>query len=235
MRRLFGERNYFTGSDKMFKSNFNAQIENKRLVYCDEFMIQEREDEDRLKLIVNDFIEIEKKGIDTKMQKNYANFYMSSNNIDSIRLSGDDRRFSMVMLTEKKFDWKQADIEALLSDENIKLFAQFLWNLEIDSSEMRSVFRSEKTEEVRSSSLKAWEEYFVFEYCVKNSNKKILLSDASDELENEFNIKIGRSRFIKLSTIYPKVFKVKKEIRNDRQVWVLDIKDNNENGKLVIL
>lgn len=223
MRRLFGKHNFYQGSDRMFKGVFNSQIADKRLVYCDEISILHKEEEDRVKLVVNDFIEIEKKGIDAIEKKNYANFYVSSNNMDSISLTADDRRFSIIELTDKKLNKIMSDtqIKNLFHDDNIEKLAKFLWNFKVDREEMTNVFMSERTEEVRASSLKEWEDFFVFRFCAKNKGTSLEVFEAGEEIKNQFGFstRVGRSRLAELSKKYPDVFEVKKVREDGNQVW----------------
>lgn len=223
MKALFGENNYYEGSDKMFKSNFNSQIADRRLVYCDEISIQGREDEDRLKLVVNNTIEIEKKGIDAKAIDNYASFYISSNNMDSIKISADDRRFSIIQLTSEKLlkFMNVDDILDLTKSDNIKELAEFLWHYEVDVEEMGVVFKSKRTQEVRLNALQNWEDWFLFDFCVNNLGK---FFDISNELNEIFQldqgIKIGRGKLQELEKKYSGYFKVRNIKGNQpRRTW----------------
>ncbi len=227
MRLLFGRENYYAGSDRMFKGTFNAQISNKRLVYCDEIFIKEKEDEDKLKLVVNDNIEIEKKGIDAKEIKNYANFYVSSNNMDSINLTADDRRFSIVDLTDLKLIDKMTPehIKMLLDMENIEKLACYLWHVEVDVQEMSKVFITDRTEQVRAMGLKEWEEWFLSEYCGKHKGETIKIHDAGESVKENFgySTRVGRGRFMELQNKYPGVFNVVLRIEDDIKKWFLEI------------
>lgn len=228
MRLLFGRENYYAGSDRMFKGTFNSQIANRRLVYCDEIFIREKEDEDKLKLVVNDNIEIEKKGIDAKEIKNYANFYVSSNNMDSISLTADDRRFSIVDLTDRKLlDTMDSDeIKKLLDVKNIEQLARYLWHYPVDVREMGRVFVTERTEQVRAMGLKEWEEYFISEYCPANRGKVFKIHEAGEIIKDQFgySTRVGRGRFMDLQNKYPDSFKVTMRAEDDgKKKWVLEI------------
>jgi len=227
MRRLFGDNNYYQGGDRMFKGTFNSQIANKRLVYCDELLIKDKEDEDRLKLVVNDYIEIEKKGIDAVEIRNYANFYVSSNNMDAISLTADDRRFSIIELTETKLIevLTNDEISELLLDKNVEKLAQYLWHYKIDEKEMMKVFVTERTENVRALGLKEWEEWFVFEYCYENKGTRVLLNDAKEAIKEQFGYSrsVGRGKFLDLQNKYPWHFKVVSTKQGEKTVWCIDL------------
>lgn len=227
MRRIFGDSNFYAGADRMFKGTFNSQIANRRLVYCDEIFIKNKEEEDRVKLVVNDNVEIEKKGIDAKELPNYANFYVSSNNLDAISLTADDRRFSIVDLTSTKLIdvMDTTQIKSLLDQKNVNELAKFLWHYEVDSKEMMRVFVTETTKMVRSMGLKEWEEWFITEYCPENKGKRLKIKEASDVIKDNFgwSLNIGRGRFMELEKKYPKSFSVKRDCNGPKQVWVIDI------------
>lgn len=235
MRELFGPSNFYSGSDRMFKGTFNAQLADKRLVYCDEVTIRNKEDEDRIKLVVNDYVEVEKKGIDATELRNYANFYISSNNFDSLKISGDDRRFSIIDLTDTKLPlvMKDAEIKSLTEEKNIAKLGRFLYTREVDAEKMKKVFASERTKLVRESSLYEWQDWFITEYCVENAGKSIKQRKVSDDVEDEFGSKFrpSRSSLEKLRDLLPpsqRVFDVKKKGASGRQQWTVIFKDREE-------
>jgi hypothetical protein len=234
MEKLVGSPNYHAGTDRMFKGVFNTQIANKRIVYCDEISISSKEEEDKLKLVVNDSIEIEQKGRDVIYEDNYASFYISSNNMDAISLTEDDRRFSIVDLTSIKITkvFTDAMFAELFLEENLHKFASFLWHFEVNVEEMKQVFRSARTEQVRDSTLKEWEEWFIYKYCHDNAGKTIDIWDAGEAVKEQFgyNTRIGRVKFNFLSRRYAKVFKVKQLKEDGRSPYKLVIRGKDEQG-----
>lgn len=212
MEKLVGKDNFSLTDNRLIKKEFNAQILNKRLVYIDELKVQNSTEENRLKLLINDTIEVEKKGVDSVNVKNFSSTYVSSNDFDAVRLRGDDRRFSIVDLTDKKLIevMNQKEINDLLLDENIDKLARYLW-FRVVNRRMNQVFTSKRTAEVRESALKGWEEWFIEDFCTKKENKgEILMTKVSDEIENIFGSRTRPSRkaFGKLREVYPDVFKL---------------------------
>lgn len=235
MRGIFGPSNYYEGRDEMFKNKFNSQIMNRRLVYCDEISITKKEDEDKLKVIVNNYVEIEKKGMDAVEVENHASFYVSSNNMDSIKLSGDDRRFSILNLTDKKLIevFSDEEIAELLEPGNINMLAMWLYHFPVDSAEMKKVFISKRTAEVRDSSRKEWEDYFLDEYCAENAGKTLPQTQVSDDLEERFGNKWRPSRAAlqKLYDTLPsdqRIFSVGKRTIGKKVVWCVIFVDKDE-------
>jgi hypothetical protein len=226
MRKLFGEENSYVGTDRMIKSNFNPQMLNKKFVYIDEVAIRNKQDEDRIKVVVNDYIEIEKKGIDAQQTKNYANFYISSNNLDALRISADDRRFSIVNLTDTKMrdSWSAAKIQDLLEVELVAELGRYLYYRPTDDQKMLQNFISDRTQEVRDSSMSDWQDWFLGEFCVERAGEQVPTIEVSDEIENKFGRKVRPSRksLQDLTRISPGKFEVKKVSKNNKQQWVVD-------------
>jgi hypothetical protein len=188
MCKIVGESNYHYTGNKLLKTNFNSQVQGKKIVYIDEISVTTTQEEDALKVLINDSIEIEQKGVDARYVKNYANIYISSNNLDSIKISGDNRRFSVVNLTNSKLlnVMSSDDINKLVNDENmINDFARFLYHRSVEKDKMLKVFESERTQEVRIGSLKDWEYYVVFDYALKNSGKSIRSLDVIEHIKDE--------------------------------------------------
>ena len=219
------------GSD--FKKEFNGFLENKKVFYIDEIIINNVDQEDRVKVLVNDFIDIEKKGEDSKTIRNYASIYCSSNNMDAIRLRADDRRFSVVEMSSSNlltvFTDKEIK-EKVLSVENIRKLGQFLWHRVIDAKKMTKVFVTERTKQVREASLREWEEFFIEDMCQNHAGERLRVTEVSDEIENNFGSKFRPSKAAlkKLEELYPDKFKIHKpsakEFKDGRRVYVVDFK-----------
>ena len=226
MSRLVGESNFTLTDNKVLDKDFNNQIFNKRLVYVDEAMVKKTEQENKLKALVNDKVEIEGKGKDAKLTKNYSSIYFSSNDIDSIRIPADDRRFSVVNLTEVKLlkVFKKEEIKSLLKRENIEELAYYLMNREIDQDDMLKVFISARTEELRDYGRKPWEEWFVDTYCASKAGITMEVLKVGEDIEAEFGsrFRIGRSALKKLQGFYPGVFTVKNKRFKGAQTWVVE-------------
>jgi hypothetical protein len=177
MRLLVGEKNFHTSDTRLITKDFNKQFKNKRIVFCDEIQILKTEHVNKFKALINDMIEIEGKGENAVEAKNYASIYIASNNFDSIRLTDDDRRFSIIELTDEKLIHKMStdQISSLIEPDNIKQLAEFLWHLSIDKDAMKTPFKSARTEAVRLAGLKDWEEWLFDDYAIENQGKTLNL------------------------------------------------------------
>lgn len=229
MMHLVGEKNYNETKTNMLNSNFNGQLKDKKIVYIDEINVTSAREEDTLKLMVNDYIEIEQKGIDAKLCRNFANIYISSNNLDSIQLSGDQRRFSIVNLTEEKLLNKMSfkQIADLKDPKNVKKLAHFLFHREVDEDKMLKVFISERTEQVRFHSMNSWQEWLLFEYAPDYYGKPVKVTDIGSAVEDHFGSKQrpGRPALLKLQNRFPEFLEVKKVKNNRKQEWIVEFKD----------
>lgn len=239
MEKLVGKDNFSLTDNRLIKKEFNAQILNKRLVYIDELKVQNATEENRLKLLINDTIEVEKKGVDSINVRNFSSTYVSSNDFDAVRLRGDDRRFSIVDLTDKKLIdiMNQKEINALLAEENIDKLARYLWFRTVERR-MNQVFISKRTALIRESALKGWEEWFIDDYCTKEGNLgDVLMTEVSDEIENIFGSRTRPSRkaFEKLRILYPERFKINRKRvdkgNGQQRLYFLSISKQEEEKK----
>ena len=224
MRLLVGEKNFHTSDTRLITKDFNKQFKNKRIVFCDEIQILKVEHVNKFKALINDMIEIEGKGENAIEIKNYASIYVASNNFDSIRLTDDDRRFSIIELTDEKLInyMSTEQISGLIEPENIKELAEYLWYLAIDKDAMKTPFRSSRTDEVRLAGLKDWEEWLFDDYAVDNAGETVELKNVSESVESEFGSKFKPSRraLKKLQEVYPKKFTLQyKALETGKRAW----------------
>lgn len=224
MRQVVGDKNFYKTESRLLTKDFNKQILNKKLVYIDELKLKNTSEENKIKTLVNDYIEIEGKGVDAVEVKNYASIYVSSNDFDAIRLRGDDRRFSIIELTKKKLlkTMNEKEVSSLLLLENISKFASFLYHRDLSGKNLSQVFISSRTAEVRESSLKAWEEFFIEDICTRGPND-IKMTDASNEIEDIHGSKCKPSKaaFKRLQELYPDKFGVVRKSVDKKRIWFI--------------
>jgi hypothetical protein len=128
---LIGKENHKQAPPSGLDSNFNAILENCRMIVFDEFRIDEDDKINKLKRYINKDQMIEHKGQDVgKTIQTYNSFVISSNSLSDIRIAWDDRRFSVVDITTSKLDekWDKAAIKNLISsieEEDSEIMRQF--------------------------------------------------------------------------------------------------------------
>lgn len=211
MERLHGPSNFVKVRDQVFKSQFNAQLENRTIVHVDEVWLDTKESIDRIKDVVNGNVNIEKKGEDSRSLCNFASYYLVSNSLDAIKLEPGDRRFSIIELTDTKIagtalmDNVRNIDNTYYSPEHIEQLALYLWNRPIRSNLMVP-FVSSRWEMVRESGLSEWEQWVVFDWAAKNRGGKLGLDKLQDLIQRQTGFRPpGRSKIEKLCKKYPEV------------------------------
>lgn len=137
LSKLVGRNNAILAPTSWDKSGFNAWLSNKQLIVFDEAKIISRGKDsnvDIIKRIMNDTLNVEKKGIDAdKLTDNHASMFITSNNGSKrFTLEIDNRRFAPVDLTTDKVNnlYSKKDREALvdlLQDDEV--IANFYWDI----------------------------------------------------------------------------------------------------------
>jgi hypothetical protein len=229
MKIIFGDSNWCETGNRLISERFNGQLKNKRVIYLDEAAVKSQEQEERLKVLVNNSLEVEAKGKDAEHITNFASIYFSSNSMDAIRLEDKDRRFCIVNLTnaQLKHVWSPEDIDSLTDPENVKQFAYFLYHFPVDKKEMLNVFNSKRTDEVREEGLSGWQNWLVDEFAIDNAGKTIKLETVADAIEDVYGHKYRPSKtaFKKVEKIYPKKLHVFKPTIDGKQVWSIKFPD----------
>ncbi len=100
---LMGVNNHKVAQPSALTSDFNAILKDSRMIVFDEFRVDTPEKVNKLKRYVNEEQMIERKGVDVDAtQKTFNSFIISNNDMADMKISWDDRRFSVGDLTEKK-------------------------------------------------------------------------------------------------------------------------------------
>lgn len=166
--KLVGELNFQIHSEEIFKSQFMGELENKRVVALDETPIQLKY-KDRLKRITNGTISIERKGKDVEIgKKNHASFIIANNVHDGNHLDSDDRRFSVIDITEHKlldrFEDSEVDSFVRSLRENPKVIhsiGRYIMDNCDPEFQNHIPYKGAKFYELRYWSLPQWKRYLV--------------------------------------------------------------------------
>tara|TARA_R100001224_G_C3923965_1_gene116317 strand:- start:8 stop:571 length:564 start_codon:yes stop_codon:yes gene_type:complete len=164
----------------------------------------------KFKDLVNDKVEIESKGKDAKLNTNYASIYIASNNLDSLYIPENDRRFSVIDLTNNRLDsnFTVKEIEELNDIKNIEEFAKYLYHYEVDKAEMLKVHRSQRFEDIKLATLSDAQEWFLEDYAIEKRGNEIDLSIVQDAFrEKEFKA-LSRNQMQKLQERFSTIFKI---------------------------
>lgn len=102
LKAMHGDRNTTDGKRSTFTDKFNSQLMNSTLVWFDELSYNEQM-ENVMKEVQNDYVSIEKKGVDaTSSTKIYPSMVISNNKPRDNFVAFDARKFTPVVLGDKK-------------------------------------------------------------------------------------------------------------------------------------
>ena len=217
---LVGSNNFCKTDNRLIRKDFNNQFKNKRLVFCDEINIKKTDHMNKFKDLINQRIEIEGKGENAVNYENFASIYIASNNMDSLFIPENDRRFSIIELTNKRLDsvFNSQEIDELIDEKNVTELARYLYHLEVDKDEMLKVHRSGRTEEIRLSSLTDAQEWFIEDYAVDKAGQEIEVAIVQDAFrEREYKAPSSRE-FERLEERFGTIFSVKHRLCSGKRV-----------------
>ena len=162
-RSLLGKENHVIAPTSALDSNFNAMLKDKRMIVMDEFRIDDEEKINKLKRYINRDQTIEHKGIDVgKTIETFNSFVISSNSLADMRISWDDRRFSVMDISEIKLNeaWSKEEIDQLIEEleptsKTMQEFGYWLLYRSTKDNEF-SVFKGRHFYKLCYSSLPEW-------------------------------------------------------------------------------
>jgi hypothetical protein len=194
---LHGESNYALCTDTVFKEKFNGKLQNKTLIYVDEIALEDTSSHDRIKAVVNEELEIERKGEDAITARNYASFYISSNRLDALKIGPEDRRYSIIQLTGTKIrdtDLRNKIQPEILNPDNLNKLAEYLFYRPINN-DMLKPFRSARFDEILVAGMNTWEEFFIDEYLPShNPGVTLDLMNVQADIKMAVGLKMAPSR-----------------------------------------
>ena len=169
MEHLVGSPNYQKQSEGFFRSQFNAELINKRVVVFDEVNLS-RKYKESFKLYCNNTIPIERKGKDVQTAvENHASFVITNNNKNENFLLADDRRFSVPEITDTPLldVFKEKDIDvfhhSLTHDPTViqNIGWWLIKNGEWPEFQLHKPWKQYRFFELVKSSLKEWQKFVV--------------------------------------------------------------------------
>lgn len=236
MRTIFGDNNSKIVTDRVFKTNFNDQLENKHLVFIDEISLEDKTSYDKFKAIVNDEMEVEGKNRDAKTIENKASYYVASNHYTALKIDNGDRRISAIQIADRSLlEVIPADeVKNLFTEETVKDFAYFLYHRKVTRNMMKP-FRSERFNDILEANTKPWVEYLITRFHKEHVGQNVATSYVKDQIAAQlFNHAPPNVNTIEQELrAYPELFEVKKEQNKEpvRRIIVKDKKESGKNGK----
>jgi len=227
---MVGSSNASKARANIFKGRFNNLLANKRFVLLDELEIKSSEEYALFKDLVNEHIVIEAKGKDEELRKNYASFMLASNNLRAIRPAADDRRFSLLNLTQVKLPvtFTDDEITALQNDLNLaENFALYL-RTHVPKHKHNKPFKAEsKADQIENANMTNWQDYLLYEFSVDYVDQDMSIEAVQNILKDKVDMytKIGRRKLAEFCSKYPAYFKLIAK-NNTRYLRVLTVPTN---------
>ena len=100
IQSVFGESNYIGGRQKDLAGSFNSHLASKQVINFNEIDLSDQQNMDTLKLFSEGRLQVEGKGRDAIWQENHCNCIISTNRLEKLKIDSQDRRFSVLKLTE---------------------------------------------------------------------------------------------------------------------------------------
>jgi hypothetical protein len=243
MRLVHGSQNYR-------EMNFSALAESHTdisrctFLLLDECKIYTREEEDSAKSLTNDLLLVNEKNIPKYTVQNFASVYMATNHLHALRLSADDRRYSILdtnkdtlqtFLNREYAGNKDAFFTELYSESVVRDFGLYLLNRNV-TRDMKVPFKSKTAVAAMHASTVDWEHSFLSELCLEFAGKEMTIKDAEAKMYEEYGqkIKLSSAGLSVLSSKYPGIFEVKKRTVPDekgKRPLTIYIKDLSEQVK----
>ncbi len=229
---LMGKDNHKQAQPSILEGNFNAVLLNCRMIVLDEMPINDSDKVAKLKKYINSDQGIEKKGRDVGgTTQTYNSFIISSNHVNDMKIEWDDRRFSVMDMTEVKLNeqWHKdeiADLIEAIEDTNHEVIRAFgYWLMyRIPLGDEFTVYKGHHFYKLCYSSLPEWSRCIIDEV---TSGIYDTLDDIT--LKMKFKERAPQNRF-------PHTAKVEDFIKNYKHEGksYLGLIDKTENGGFVI-
>ena len=207
LKNLVGENNYRIAPESMLDSNFNAALENIRILVLDEINADRTSKINKLKKYANDNQNVEKKGVDaTNTTRIYYSAVISNNDLFDMKLTWDERRFSVVDLADISLldAWGKEEIDELIEylqdPEVIKQFGYWiLYKGRQSKLTELSVYKGDRFYDIVYHSLSEWQKVVVDMILDKGVDDVFNLSECRTEYKRRIpNGKFPSSRNLKV-------------------------------------
>ena len=182
LQQLVGPDNHKKARVNMLDTNFNSDFRYNQIMEFDEIKITPTR-VNHLKLYFNDDLSIEVKGVDgaIKMQ-NHNSFYISANGAGDLHLESDDRRFSVIKVTDEPLleIMEDGEVNELISKlttmdgEMISQIGKYILHrgAKLDYGRIKA-YKTERFYELVENSLTGWQKYLFKQINEKNIDMKL--------------------------------------------------------------
>ena len=142
MCKVYGRHGMQITNSKHLIGNFNAHLREKVFLFADEaFFAGNRQDEDVLKgLVTEQYVTIEKKGVDAVTARNRLQILMSSNHDWVVPASSDERRYFILDVSEERIGdthyWQK--LNKCINSGGAEAFLYYLQSLQLANFDVRT-------------------------------------------------------------------------------------------------
>jgi len=182
LQQLVGPDNHKKARINMLDTNFNSDFRYNQIMEFDEIKITPTR-VNHLKLYFNEDLSIEVKGVDGDQKiKNHNSFYISANGAGDLYLESDDRRFSVIKVTDEPLLEIMGDgeVNKLIRDltdmggEMISKIGKYILNRPPKLNYGRiKAYKTERFYELVENSLSGWQKYLFKQITEKQINLKL--------------------------------------------------------------
>ena len=175
LKPLFGQTQTLQVEDEQLKSSFNGWIKNACFIAFNEVAHDNHGRNSlnsKIKSIITDpTITINEKNIRTYQIENNVNCVFYSNERVPLLVERSDRRFTIIETGDNlaKKSWFQVPESFDAFKKEMKSFAQFLWNLDVDETKANTPLKNNMKDALISAGQNRWEE---FVYYLKKADQK---------------------------------------------------------------
>lgn len=176
VKALYGHGNCAFAGQTFIDKEFNANIKNKQILVLNEITAKEPEDLDKLKTLVDDTIVIEGKHVDSAECQNHLNVIITINRPDAIEIEDNDRRYSIVHLSQKALKDQgltakqiQDYAEMHYNDDIVGQFGQWLMQRNITRNMLHKYVDEDKMHEINEELMYGWQKFIFNEVCQYNT------------------------------------------------------------------
>jgi len=162
--RLFGRHFLHVANPSHLVGNFNAHLRDVIGLFADEaFFAGDKRHESVLKMLVTeDSIPIEAKGVDVETYPNYVHLIMASNDPHVIRATGDERRYFVLDMGERRKQDKKyfKDLLTQMESGGYEALLYYLQSIDLSDFQVRDVPDTEALQEQKLLSMSIDEEWW---------------------------------------------------------------------------
>ena len=200
LERVHGLQNSKQIKAEAINARFNSVFAGTTLLTINEITKLSPQQLDSIKLMNESTLTIENKGVDRIRQiDNHLNVIISSNNLDALRITSDDRRFSLLNVNDEKLQTRFADLAAfqneLNAEKTVAQFAAYLWHRPYEERSIYTAFKSQaKADIVESMNLEAWQEEIERNLVDKFAGYNVLATDLATYLRNKVDRNVNAAK-----------------------------------------